>query len=178
VLPKTESLIQRISRWVNNHQQPDDLYRDLLSRATGRPRFQLVSEERLDRGHRGDAGRLAVSPVVDHRRVACAADHGEADMDHSLASHPRVLARTPQQVPFDYLECEDIWGMADRAYQALTGQELTVEVADLHPWPPELLEGDWDPGEDWDFDDAAEMRRRYPRLWALYGRDDTPSATP
>ena len=25
VLPKTESLIQRISRWVNNHQQPDDL---------------------------------------------------------------------------------------------------------------------------------------------------------
>ena len=40
VLPKTESLIQRISRWVNNHQQPDDLHRDLLSRATGRPRFQ------------------------------------------------------------------------------------------------------------------------------------------
>ena len=96
----------------------------------------------------------------------------------SLASHPRVRARTPQQVPFDYLECEDIWGVADRAYQALTGQELTVEVADMHPWPSELQEEDWDPGEDWDFDDAAEMRRRYPRLWALYGRDDTPSATP
>lgn|GEM_PF-1557520 len=45
VLPKTESLIQRISRWVNNHQQPDDLYRDLLSRATGRPRFQLFGNE-------------------------------------------------------------------------------------------------------------------------------------
>jgi hypothetical protein len=45
VLPKTESLIQRISRWVNNHQQPDDLYRDLLSRATGRPRFQLFGDE-------------------------------------------------------------------------------------------------------------------------------------
>jgi hypothetical protein len=25
VLPKTGSLIPRISRWVNNHQQPDDL---------------------------------------------------------------------------------------------------------------------------------------------------------
>jgi hypothetical protein len=45
VLPKTESLIQRISRWVNNHQQPDDFYRDLLSRATGRPRFQLFGDE-------------------------------------------------------------------------------------------------------------------------------------
>jgi hypothetical protein len=45
VLPKTESLIQRISRWVNNHQQPDDFYRDLLSRAIGRPRFQLFGDE-------------------------------------------------------------------------------------------------------------------------------------
>jgi hypothetical protein len=45
VLPKTESLMQQVSRWVNNHQQPDDLYRDLLSRATGRPRFQLFGDE-------------------------------------------------------------------------------------------------------------------------------------
>jgi hypothetical protein len=30
---------------VNNHQQPDEFYRDLLSRATGRPRFQLFSDE-------------------------------------------------------------------------------------------------------------------------------------
>jgi hypothetical protein len=98
-----------------------------------------------------------------------------ADPD-SLASHPQLRARMPQ-VPFDDLWCEDIWAVADRAYQALTGQELTVEVADLHPWPPELEE-DWDPGEDWDFDDAAEMRRHYPRLWALCGWDDAPSATP
>ena len=26
VLPKTESLIRLISRWVNNHQQPDEFY--------------------------------------------------------------------------------------------------------------------------------------------------------
>jgi hypothetical protein len=45
VLPKTESLIRLISRWVNNHQQPDDFYRDLLSRATGRHRFELFSDE-------------------------------------------------------------------------------------------------------------------------------------
>src|SRR4029453_13959190 len=45
VLPKTESLIRLISRWVNNHQQPDDFYRHLLSRATGRHRFELFSDE-------------------------------------------------------------------------------------------------------------------------------------
>lgn len=43
VLPKTESLIPLISRWVNNHQQPDSFYRELLSRATGRQRFELLA---------------------------------------------------------------------------------------------------------------------------------------
>jgi hypothetical protein len=45
ILPKTESLIPLISRWVNSHQQPDDFYRELLSRATGRHRFELFSDE-------------------------------------------------------------------------------------------------------------------------------------
>jgi tetratricopeptide (TPR) repeat protein len=44
-LPKPESMIALISRWVNNHQQPDDFYRDLLSRATGRARAELFSDE-------------------------------------------------------------------------------------------------------------------------------------
>jgi hypothetical protein len=57
---------------------------------------------------------------------------------------------------------EDILGVAYRAYEALTGQEFTVEVAGMRPWPLPL-------GQDWDFDDAAEMRRRYPRLWAICG---------
>jgi hypothetical protein len=30
-LPKTESLVTLISRWVNNHQQPDEFYRNLLA---------------------------------------------------------------------------------------------------------------------------------------------------
>jgi hypothetical protein len=45
MLPQNESLIPSISRWVNNHQQPDDFYRELLSRATGRQRFELFSDE-------------------------------------------------------------------------------------------------------------------------------------
>jgi hypothetical protein len=40
-------MVTLISRWVNNHQQPDDFYRDLLSRATGRARAELFSDEPL-----------------------------------------------------------------------------------------------------------------------------------
>ena len=47
ILPKTGSMVTLISRWVNNHQQPDDLYRDLLSRATSRARTELFSDEPL-----------------------------------------------------------------------------------------------------------------------------------
>jgi tetratricopeptide (TPR) repeat protein len=44
-LPKTESLLTLVSRWVNNHQQPDDFYRDLLARALDRPAADLFGEE-------------------------------------------------------------------------------------------------------------------------------------
>jgi hypothetical protein len=44
-LPKMASLVSLISRWMNNHQQPSDFYRGLLSRATGRSRVELFSDE-------------------------------------------------------------------------------------------------------------------------------------
>jgi len=44
-LPKTESLVTLISRWVNHHQQPDEFYRGLLSRALDRPRTALFGDE-------------------------------------------------------------------------------------------------------------------------------------
>jgi hypothetical protein len=91
-----------------------------------------------------------------------------ADPD-SLADHPEVRVNRPYQEPYVYLECEDILGVAYRAYESLTGQEFTVEVAGVRPWPPAEL------GEDWDFDDAAEMRARYPRLWALCGWEEASS---
>jgi hypothetical protein len=43
--PETESLITLVSRWVNNHQQPSDFYRELLARTLGRPRAELFSDE-------------------------------------------------------------------------------------------------------------------------------------
>jgi hypothetical protein len=45
VLPKTESLVALLSRWMNNHQQPADFYRDLLSTTTGKPRAALFSDD-------------------------------------------------------------------------------------------------------------------------------------
>jgi tetratricopeptide (TPR) repeat protein len=44
-LPTTQSLVTLISRWVNNHQQPNEYYRGLLSGATARPRAKLFGDE-------------------------------------------------------------------------------------------------------------------------------------
>jgi hypothetical protein len=44
-LPGTETLLALVSRWVNNHQQPSDFYRDLLAQALGRARAELFSDE-------------------------------------------------------------------------------------------------------------------------------------
>jgi hypothetical protein len=44
-LPKTESLLTLVSRWVNNHQQPDGFYRGLLARALDRTTSELFGEE-------------------------------------------------------------------------------------------------------------------------------------
>jgi Protein of unknown function (DUF4240) len=53
-----------------------------------------------------------------------------ADPD-SLADHPEIRDHRPDQESTLYLQCEDILGVAYEAYEALTGQELTVEVAGM-----------------------------------------------
>ena len=61
-LPKTESLVTLISRWVNNHQQPDDFYRDLLAKALGWPRSDLFHDE----GTQTELGVLGVPAELPH----------------------------------------------------------------------------------------------------------------
>ena len=98
VLPKIESLIQLISRWANNHQQPDDFYRDLLSRATGRPRYQLFSDEaatvlRLAGAGPGIAASITIGSDEDMNRrqlLARAAALSAALAADPLLSAPRV----------------------------------------------------------------------------------------
>jgi hypothetical protein len=43
-LPKHESLVTLITRWVNNRQQPDGFYRDMLSRTLGLPERELFED--------------------------------------------------------------------------------------------------------------------------------------
>jgi tetratricopeptide (TPR) repeat protein len=61
-LPKTESLVTLISRWVNNHQQPDDFYRDLLAKALGWPCGDLFGDE----GTQTELALLAVPAELPH----------------------------------------------------------------------------------------------------------------
>jgi hypothetical protein len=95
VLPKTESLIHLISRWVNNHQQPDNFYRDLVSRATGRPRFQLFSDEAA-------VVLLAANPSSGIASSAAVGSHEDMDRRQLLlrmAALGTALAADPLMAP-------------------------------------------------------------------------------
>lgn len=76
---------------------------------------------------------------------------------------PDSLATVVDVDDLDGLECEDALGAAWDAHQQLTGEDLPA--SDERTAPPDL-------GEEWDFDDDAEMRRRYPRLSALVDAAD------
>jgi len=83
----------------------------------------------------------------------------------SLVSHPPVGSLDPR---YDTLWCERLLSVHDRAYEAVTGQEPPAESdAEVA-----AAADSSDPtGEDFDFEDPEQMRRRYPRLWSRFGRD-------
>lgn len=61
------------------------------------------------------------------------------------------------------LECEDLTAVAYWTHEAVTGQEPPLEPRPREPGAPVRHQP---AGEDWDFDDLGETRRRYPRVWA------------
>jgi hypothetical protein len=69
------------------------------------------------------------------------------------------------------VEGEDLLYVAARAYEKLTGTEIDAAIPDEVP-PRDL--GD----DDWDFDDDAQMKARYPKLFAIFSGDSplTPPA--
>jgi hypothetical protein len=84
-------------------------------------------------------------------------EHVVADPD-ALADLPVIRAQAPGAA---YLECEDTLYIAARAYRAATGEELP-------PQPFPIRHRELDPAWDFDFDDQIEMKRRLPRLAALF----------
>ncbi len=62
------------------------------------------------------------------------------------------------------VELEDLLHVAAEAYEQVTGRALPAAGPDYH-------EGEV-AGQDWDFDDADECRRRLPRLSAIFCDDE------
>lgn len=89
----------------------------------------------------------------------------------SLASHPAVAAasRRPWDNPLFY---EEVNYAASYAYQRVSGDEHAFY--DALDSPGKRGRSPADMGEDFDFDDDQETRRRLPRLFALC-RGDTPA---
>jgi hypothetical protein len=84
----------------------------------------------------------------------------------SLADHPDVRDITPAMVGWKRLGCAELLAAAFWVHESVTGQDPPE-----HPQQTQLSErwGRGPVGEDWDFDDDQQIRRRYPRLWARLG---------
>src|SRR4029453_4163540 len=91
-LPKTQSLTANISRWVNNHQQPDDFYRELLAQALGRPRAELFSDEGMRVEFPADAQPWRLARALE---VASIGPVGVAALEHTPAELARSSPSTP-----------------------------------------------------------------------------------
>jgi hypothetical protein len=94
-LPKTESLNALISRWVNNDQQPDDFYRDLLARALGRPRAELFSDEGMRMELPVDAQPWRLARALEAASIGQA---GVAALEHTVGEFARSYPSTPPTV--------------------------------------------------------------------------------
>jgi Bifunctional DNA primase/polymerase, N-terminal len=122
-LPKTESMVTLVSRWVNSHQQPDDFYRDLLSRATD-PAPGSRPAEPGRRHQRGGRGRRVGQP---HRRARPGRPGGRRLMRRT---HPVTAGATPTRLgPGDLLAA---LGGLDRARAAVVYATLGFSVVPMH----------------------------------------------
>lgn len=74
----------------------------------------------------------------------------------SAVSKPDSLANHVEKD--EDAECEDVMYAAMTAYESVTGKKLEGQPQQY----PEL-------DDLWDFDDATEMRTRYPSLWKTFG---------
>jgi hypothetical protein len=91
------------------------------------------------------------------------------DVFQAAVANPDTLAEVVD--PDDeYLECEcypglDAWFEATATMKDDTGYKALQAAREAHPDRPS---GEPDMGENWDFDDDAENRKRLPRLAAMY----------
>jgi tetratricopeptide (TPR) repeat protein len=98
-LPKTESLVTTISRWLNDHEQPSEFYQDLLCRALRKSRVQLGFDDANDLEAKGGAEPEDLAQVLEASNVGpLAISQLEAKavrLGQDLPSTPPVLLRRP-----------------------------------------------------------------------------------
>ena len=99
-LPKTESLLTLVSRWVNNRQQPDDFYRDLLARALDRPAAELFGEEDQAADLEAGAEPWRLARALELSSVGAAALEG---IEAAVADFARRYPSTPPATLLDPL---------------------------------------------------------------------------
>ena len=80
---------------------------------------------------------------------------GRTVFEQALAE-PDSLAGLPDDIG-EWVECESMLYVADHAYESITGTDMPQPAVHY----PAL-------GEGWDFDDPAEMKRRYPKLYVRF----------
>jgi hypothetical protein len=112
-LPGTESLIAMASRWVNNHQQPSEFYRELLARTLGRPRVELFSDEAARLELAAEAEPWLLARVLEASSVGQAAlealEEAVGNFFRSFRVADRVdhqLIPSDQEMPVDRLPAE------------------------------------------------------------------------
>lgn len=78
---------------------------------------------------------------------------------HRVLANPDDLAEIEDQPNIPYLQCEGLQYVAMKAYKDQTGKEMPHDHREVLQDPG---------GDDFDFEDAAEMARRYPKLVTKY----------
>lgn len=87
----------------------------------------------------------------------------------NLAAHPAVAARAPEPAQDEPLFFEGLSSAAVKAFAQVTGGDEDSFYESWKETPDSPRHNDLDPGgEDFNFDDDQQMRRRLPRLAALY----------
>lgn len=81
---------------------------------------------------------------------------------HGKDRYYRAIENPDSLVDFatDSAADEEVYSVADRAYEAITGSDIDYRIEPLA-----------DLGQEWDFGDQTEMRTRYPRLFAKFASD-------
>jgi tetratricopeptide (TPR) repeat protein len=98
-LPKTESLVTTISRWLNDHERPNEFYQDLLCKALRKSRVQLGFEDASDLQEEGGAEPEDLAQVLEASNVGpltvSQLEATAARLGQDLPSTPPVLLRRP-----------------------------------------------------------------------------------